>query len=425
VARRLRRVLALLILGGVGAAAVWAIVAYRRWTAVPRERLAPGGHHEEMPPDAHHRYLELPLDHEHPERGRFVAFYILDPAYDPAKPVVFFLADGQQELVDTRPDHAFFRALLGDVSTVLIGPRGQAPTLLPEVYRPDGSLDAGAALRLYGSRQAVEDIEAVRLDLERQGRLPAGGRIAVFGASGGAILAQQYLARHGAHVERALLESTGAPDLARRAGKRFARDLGETLPEAVGLLDGITPELGFVLFRLGQLHAPEEARRRQLAVARAFAAGDVFPYGALSLDPRYRYDLVSFLIRSPRAAAIRVRMVELLGPDLDRGGHGLDPLAAWSRPLLEDLLAEARRLPPLDIARAGYAGEVLILAGVHDQVFGVDIARRVAAAYPRARLACFDDGHRLSRAPDELRAVREGFFRDGLGSDRLARHACP
>ena len=51
------------------------------------------------------------------------------------------------ELVDLDPDFDFFEAMLGGASYVLIGVRGHAPTLLPEVYR-DGKVDHEQAMRL-------------------------------------------------------------------------------------------------------------------------------------------------------------------------------------------------------------------------------------------------------------------------------------
>ena len=47
----------------------------------------------------------------------------------------------------------------------------------------------------------------VRQDLEKKGYLPPNGKIMLFATSGGGILIQQYLAKHGEHVSRVLLEA--------------------------------------------------------------------------------------------------------------------------------------------------------------------------------------------------------------------------
>ena len=112
---------------------------------------------------------------------------------------------------------------------------------------------------LYGSDQQVEDIEAVRRDLERSGDLPSGGRVALFGASGAGVLAQQYLAKYGRHVTRAILQVTGAPDLARSRGESFSPAFAEFHPEGAALLraclrdgDGDTAGLSYVLYQLAR-----------------------------------------------------------------------------------------------------------------------------------------------------------------------------
>jgi hypothetical protein len=147
-----------------------------------------GAVYAEMPADMRHRYIDLPLDHGDPSLGTFRGYYLLSPRFTPSQSLTFVLTDGQMELVSTKTDFGFFDALFGDVPYVLIGVRGQAPTLLPEVYS-NGAIDYARAMKLYGSDQQIEDIEAVRQDMQRKGLLPSDGRINVFGASGAGVLA--------------------------------------------------------------------------------------------------------------------------------------------------------------------------------------------------------------------------------------------
>src|ERR1039458_1889225 len=141
--RRLKIVVAMAMAAGVA----WGYLQYRSFFAVPLDRLALDRSYPEMPPDERHRYIRLPLDHGEPASGQFEGFYILSPAFHRGDGVVFLLTDGQMQLVGTRTDFAFFEQILGGMSYVLIGHRGHPPTLLPEVYRPDRTLDYARAVK--------------------------------------------------------------------------------------------------------------------------------------------------------------------------------------------------------------------------------------------------------------------------------------
>src|SRR5947209_3726085 len=48
------------------------------------------------PADGLGKTIEVPLDHQAPDKGRAALYYESGAAYDPKKPVVFVIADGQQ-----------------------------------------------------------------------------------------------------------------------------------------------------------------------------------------------------------------------------------------------------------------------------------------------------------------------------------------
>lgn len=417
-----------LLLSAVAAACAvgggaWARVSSR----APTSRLASGAHYPQMPPDETHRYLDLPVDHAHPESGSFRDFYILSPRWRRGDPVVFFLTDGQMELVGPRPDMGFFDAQLPGLSYVLIGHRGHSPTLFPEVYA-DGRLDLRRALDLYGSWQRVEDIERVRLDMSAQGLLPADGKVMVYGASGAGVLAQQYLDRHGEHVSRALLSVTGAPDLAARRGVESSRDFSELDPRAARMLDeaaatsGVSPaSLAYMVFQLGRQGL--EGRAAQRRVLESLTAGDRFLYRRLWLQPRLNFPLCRVLLGTPTADAVRVRMFELMGTDLRRRAAaprpGIHPLYAWASSVLADYLAAGIAPPPLAIDRSRFAGEVLVVSALDDVVFSPSLGREIARAYRRSRFLAVEGGHRLTDDAAHHAAVRRAFFREGLGSPEV------
>ncbi len=424
-----RRKLPILVLAAGLACAV--LAGLHAWMyRTPETRLAAGQTYPEMHEDASHHYIDLPVDHADLARGTLRGFYLLSPGFRKGGDVTFLLTDGQMELVDLHPDFDFFEAMLGGASYVLIGVRGHAPTLLPEVYR-DGKVDHAQAMRLYGSDQQVGDIEAVRLDMLRKGLLPADGRINVFGASGAGVLAQQYVSAHGAHVRRLLLESTGAPDLSQRAGQAYSPDFASYNPVAAKALapwlqahPSARARVANVLYQQGRDAA--DPRAAQLRTAQGLAGGRwLWTY---ELSPRRNLGLLAYIVRAPSSLMARVRWFELVGADLVRYQRSdrFNLLYELSTVALDDMLAWHRRhrIAPMrfEIDRR-FAGDVLIIKGRQDVVFDDASSELLRAAYPHARLLHVAGGHRL--IGDEYRTVRLGFLQGGFAGAEAASLAYP
>jgi hypothetical protein len=209
------KIAAILLLAIIVISGVYGWHEYQNFNAVPLTRLAAGSYYPEMPPDEYHHYLQIPINHQDPSLGNFTDFYLLNPEFIAGDNVVFWLCDNQQEAVGLTTSWRDFDASLGGLSYVLIGNRGVSPTLFPEVFDKDGSVNYTLAMKLYGSNEQIDDIEAIRRDMQKKGLLPKNGKIMVYGRSGGGVLVQQYLDKYGDHVSRALIEASGGPDLAR------------------------------------------------------------------------------------------------------------------------------------------------------------------------------------------------------------------
>ncbi len=408
------------------AAASFGYAGYRASMKPPTSRLALDASYPEMPADAQHHYLNFPLDYGDSSSALFRGFYILSPHFNPAGPVVFFITDGQMELVSPTPDFAFFEAELPGLSYALIGHRGHSPTLFPEVYR-GGKIDLRRAMRLYGSAQRVEDIERVRLDMVRQRLLPPDGRIMIFAASGAGVLAQQYLQRYGDHVSRVILASTGAPDLAREHGWDYGRpfadfdsgaaaDLGKVLQTR----DVSRTSLTYLLFQLGR--EGTKGRVAQRNVIRGLLGYNPLPYAWYRLHPPLNWLLARMILNAPAADAAKVRMYELLGGDLQRhvatSRPGASLMYPWTATLLEDYLAAKVPVPDLRIDRSRYHGEVLVISGLDDVVFSPEIGRAIADAYRDSRFVVVRGGHRLEQDRRYQSALRTAFFTLGLHAPR-------
>lgn len=423
---RLRRPLLVAMLVAVLGAVALGAWQVRKMAEPPRTRLAAGQTYPELPPDDHHLYLQLPLDHADPSRGTFTAFYILSPRFRPGDQPVFMLFDNQQEavgMVRAEADFRYFDDLIGpNMSYVLIGNRGVSPTLFPEVFRQDGTPDLTLALRLYGSDQQVEDIEAVRQDMVRRNLLSGEGRIHVMGGSGGGVLVQQFLAAHGDRVDRALLVSTGAPDLSASHGVGFGRPLAETNPEAAAAYaaERLAGRMGkartWAAFRLGLFG--DYAGQTEVVTSRWAAFWR-------ACNPSFCFPLANFIMQMPQELEVRVRMWELVGADI----VAYRPTSAAEINLLNEIVANllpsfldayhSGQLPArrIVIDRTRFQGEVMVWANTGDQDFGPERGRWLAEAYPRARLFVFDDRshHRLEATPHQVELMK-AFFKGGLAA---------
>ena len=400
-------IIALIVVAGGWIAWTWAHVA-------PKERLEAGAEYPDMPADAHHHYIDLPLDHADPAGPRYRGFYILSANFDAHGPVVFLLTDGQMELVHPGIDMAFFDMQLSGVAYVLIGHRGHKPAQFPEVY-PGGSLDIAAAMKFYGSWQQVEDIEAVRQEMVRKQLLPEDGRIMLFGASGAGVLAQQYIARHGEHVSRAMLVTTGAPDLSRRLSRTYARPLRELDQDAAAHLShaGPDPARAWLAFQLSRSGAAGLDTLR--SVAAADAGGNPLPRIWQSLHPSRNWTIARLAMTMPAADAAKVRMYELMGSDLRaRVGDDDVPLYRWSATVLGSFLSGKVLPPGLELDRSRYAGEVLVVSAEGDAVFSPTVGQAIASSYPNAAYLLVRGGHRLELDRPYHNALRATFFRRGL-----------
>lgn len=395
--------------------------------SVPTTRLGPGQFYPEMLPDESHHYVALPVDHRDPSKGQFQGFYILSPKFHPGDEVVFFLTDGQMELVDTEPDFNFFDRILPGLSYVLIGVRGQSPILFPEVYQKDGSVDLSKAMALYDSDQQVEDIEAVRQDMGKKGLLPPNGKIRLMGASGAGVLAQQYLARYGGNVSRAILEVTGAPDLSLVKNIPYSRDLDDYDPDiqkafskSVDNQRAAPATLAYLLYNLARNSATGPLAMKEFL--KKLNNGERWACWKAWLVPQQNLPLAMFLLSIPSAIVVKVRMWELVGAELleyaksDRKPANL--LTEFSAEFLKEFLSKAEngeiRPKSFHLDRSSFDGEILVISGAEDIVFSPKIGQILAAEYKNSRLALLADGHRMLASQEYLPRLRTTFLLHGF-----------
>lgn len=424
-----------LMLLAAGFALYFADSKYSKFMAPPTARLAQGSYYAELPPDSHHIYIQLPLDHNNPSYGTFTDFYILSPDFKPGANVIFQLYDNQQEtvgMVAERKDFKIFDQRVGEnMSYVLIGNRGVSPTLFPEVFNKDGSPDYAKALNFYGSNQQIEDIEAVRKDMQKRGLLPKNGKIMLYAGSGGGVLAQQYLDKYGENVSRALVESTGAMDLSEKNNMTFARSLYSSNRTVAEKYYNLYPKikndtsLAWILFKLG-LEGNTQAQIDILdGKYKGFNVKDKLVYVKNWLKFSQNYPIISMIFRSPQELEVKVRMWEVTGSDLvkynPKSEKEIIPMYEALRFFLKDFLTAYKegkiRTFKCSLNRQKFKGEIMVWANMGDQDFGPQIARLISQSYPHSRLAVFKEKyhHVLDKSEFQLKFTKD-FYETGLYS---------
>jgi hypothetical protein len=158
--------------------------------------------------------LRVPIDREVPERGSFELRAECGAPFDPAKPSVILIADGQQFYLRPGAIATLQQELFSNELNVvgLIG-RGDSPACQAAATRPDGAVDWTAAWQIFQWSEWIEDLEALRRVLVGPHR-----SLLLYGRSGGAYLTHQYLERYGQFVTCAATQAADNPFLAHELG---------------------------------------------------------------------------------------------------------------------------------------------------------------------------------------------------------------
>jgi len=414
-------VIILIILGAV-------VYTHLSFYGLPKGRLGLNKTYSKMKEDDFHHYVDFQLDYTNPSLGKFRGFYLLSPNFYKSENITFLLTDGQMELVSLQTDFNFFEGILGNSAYVLIGVRGHSPTFIPEVYN-DGKIDYKKALKFYNSDQQVEDIEQVRLNLIKKGLLSSTSKINVFGASGAGILAQQYISKYGQYVNRVILESTGAPDLAIKNNLKYSPDYKLYNPAAYAVLAPYLEEnpaekasVCNILYQQGRTErSPREVQLQ--TVNDLINGGSLLKY---TLKPITNLTVLNYMIKSPKSLAVRIRWFELVGHDLLKydSSKRTNLLYELSLVAVSDVLEyhKVHNIPPKEFKiERDFNGEVLLIKGTEDVVFGDDINIILQKAYPNAKIVFFEDGHRMQKDQIKYRAIRSQFLTNGFKGLQLMK----
>jgi pimeloyl-ACP methyl ester carboxylesterase len=163
-------------------------------------------------------HIQVPVDRSGNVPGTFTLLVHRIPAPHPAgrPPLVFFSGGPGQTNTDlTTAAVERYGPALKDRDLIVFAQRGTGPTAIhcgaleagadPATAVPACASQLGAARNFYTSREAADDLEAIRQQLGVD-------KLALVGGSYGTWVEQGYAIRHPQHVERLVLDSTFGPN---------------------------------------------------------------------------------------------------------------------------------------------------------------------------------------------------------------------
>lgn len=177
------------------------------------------------------------VDYEQPEGDKFYLEYEFGQKYDPAKPTVIAMADGQQFWA--RPGRAarFQKDIFGKGFNVVVVFNRATNQALQNYLWDDDEINWKQAYRVFNASQWIEDVESVRK------KICPTKKIHLYGRSGGGLLLLQYLEKYNQHVDKAFCQTAILPDLEPKLGfrhdkfweeiTRYKPELGKKLIEAI------------------------------------------------------------------------------------------------------------------------------------------------------------------------------------------------
>lgn len=130
-------------------------------------------------------------------------------------------------------------------------------------------------------------------------------------------------------------------------------------------------------------------------------------------------------MHSPQELEVRVRMWELLGPELVKydlhSAKDVNLMLETCKVFLSDFIKAYKdgeiSFFQFMVDRAKYQGEVMIWANSGDQDFGVERAKLLKQAYPHSELVIFNENaHHTEKITEHQEKLLKSFFDNGLYS---------
>lgn len=369
-------------------------------------------------------YVKAPISYKYPEWGTFRLYYEVNSNFDSSKPIVLIPTDAQRGSSQVGMADQYRKIFDISFNVLTYEYRGQFCSSIPEFQKRGWTWEK--AYLAFNSDNAVEDIELIRK------HLLGDKKICILGGSGIAMLGLKYLVKYHKHVSRAFLmsffkDAEGGSRSGVSYFDSFLKNFGLTDKYAKIIKEKIVP-LDQLLFLLQRLLYSDE--KKAIKLINETSSKDI----RLFIEESKTHGSVDFFVRfvqkySPQAVAFMYETnitTSLTGePDIN------SPFLQIGKPLLE-----IEKAGKIDIGRFkmgkldNITTEVLLVAGILDQVAPIKEMRKIRSLMPRSKLAIFKSYHCLMNSESKQCRNRlvEIFFKYGMNSknfaDYLKGNAC-
>lgn len=370
--------------------------------------------------------VEVPVDYNNPEMGKFNLEYEFGAKYNPAKPTVIVIADAQQFYVSKGRVQTIQNELFGNEFNVLgIISRGNYPELTEKVKTDDGETDWNKGYSLFHSFQYVNDIQSVIQQVLKNQE-----EVYLYGQSGGAFLITEYLSVFPeSKVKKVFIGAAVNPSVEALLGLNhdsFHREFLAGNPLAQNQLTQIFDEGYFPRALVAQLFQRQNffVEKSGLDAARAELLEKLFQKDTASVNTYikdYQIDALDGFLASDFGIPIRVRLAEFIDPFRERLTNNKDTFypdlensinAAF--PVLKSEEGAIRPIKKVFNATSlkEFGGEVLILSARYDHVADYRSSIYLAGLFKNCNLFLVDDDHTFKRlkSNEDYAPIIQDFF---------------
>lgn len=374
--------------------------------------------------------IEVPVDYNNLEMGKFNLEYEFGAKYDPSKPTVIVIADAQQFYVSKGRVQTIQNELFRNEFNVLgIISRGNYPELTEKVKTSEGETDWEKAYSVFQSFQYVNDIHSVLNQVLKNQE-----EVYLYGQSGGAFLITEYLSAFpDSNVKKVFIGAAVNPSVEALLGlnhDHFHREFLAGNPMAQNQLAQIFKEGYFSRELVAQLFQRQNffVEKSGLNAARAELLKKLFQKDTTSVNTYirdYQIDALDGFLSSDFGIPIRVRLAEFIDPFRERLTNNKNIFY----PDLENSLNAAfpvfksedgTILPIKKVFNATslkeFGGEVFILSARYDHVADYRSSIYLAGLFKNSDLLLVDDDHtfkRLKSNEDYAPIIQNFFNRNG------------
>ena len=380
----------------------------------------------EIPGDS----INVPIDHDVPEKGTFTLYYEFGAEYNSEKPTVFLIADGQQFHIRRGRVKKLQEGWFDDRFNVVGIPGRIIPQkLLDMALNADNSVNWEKAYQIFNSRQWCGDIDELRKHI-----LGEEGKVMLFGGSGGAYLIHEYLARYGKHASRVFTEAAANPFLDAELGiisDRFWDEIGDYDPKLQKKMHEILkkyvderPEIIMTFSRQHYYFKADKIQQARAELIDSLYNGNMEFYERAKKD--FKVNEVASVMETEQAIPIRIRMYEIIRPILERVDlfgdtvyPGLEVAYNLALPLIMLNREDKIPVPLMNFSSLkNLSCDIFILAGRWDEAVDYRTQIELAKKYKNSTLFIADDDHMFKSLKEAglLKEIIRTFFYYGSNS---------